>query len=222
MEDIDPALVPEIEKLSKRHFDLDSVLNAAEELKYVSAAKRVFANEFKDMSQDFATLVLNRVYQGRITQRVRDELSPLVSKGFQQFISDQVNNRLKAALGDSVDVDVDPDSDEQTVAEEQVEIVDDGIETTDEEVQGFRIVQAIVAQDVDPSRIGYRDAKSYCPILLDDNNRQTICRLRFNNLNRLRFGLLNEDRTETAYDIERVEDIFKYADEIRDVVKRFL
>lgn len=222
LEDIDPALVPEIEKLSKRHFDLDSVLNAAEELKYVSAAKRVFANEFKEMSHDFATLVLNRVYQGRLTQRVRDDLTPLVNKGFQQFISDQVNNRLKAALGDDVNVDVEDDADVPSVAEEQVEISDDGIETTDEEVQGFRIVQAIVAQDVDPGRVVYRDAKSYCPILLDDNNRQTVCRLRFNNVNKLRLGILDEDRAETVYELERVEDIYKYAEQVREVVRRFL
>ncbi|GAA4509092.1 type I restriction endonuclease [Brevibacterium yomogidense] len=218
--DIDAALIPEIEKLSKRHFDLDSVLNAAEELKYVSAAKRVFASEFKDLSQDFATLVLNRVYQGRITQRVREDLTPLVSKGFQQFISDQVNNRLKAALGDEVEGQSEDEA--VSVAEQQVEIVEDGIETTDEEVQAFRIVQAIAAQDVDPARIGYRDAKSYCPVLLDDNNRQTICRLRFNNLSRLRLGLLDEDRVEAVYDLGRVEDIYKYAAEIREVMRRFL
>ncbi|MFL6788051.1 MAG: hypothetical protein ACJ8FC_05265, partial [Sphingomicrobium sp.] len=33
---------------------------------------------------------------------------------------------------------------------------------------------------VDPKRIIMRDAKSYCAILLDDNNRKTIARLHFN------------------------------------------
>lgn len=220
LEDIDSALLPEIEKLSKPHFDLDSVLNAAEELKYVSAAKRVFAGESKDLSQDFATLVLNRIYQGRITQRVRDELTPLVGKGLQQFISDQVNNRLKAALGDEAEIET-TDGD-LSVADEQVEIIDDGVETTDEELQAFHIVRAIAAQEADPARINYRDAKSYCPILMDDNNRQTICRLRFNNVSRLRFGLFDSERSEVVYEIDRIEDIYKYADQIREAVRGFL
>lgn len=225
LEDIDYSLVPEIEKLSKAHFDVESVLNAAEELKYVSSAKRVFAQEFKELSQDFATLVLNRIYQGRITQRVREDLTPLVNKGFQQFISDQVNNRLKAALGEDASVgtgagaEVDEDSADVESADA---LVDDGIETTDEEIQGFRIVQAIAAKDVDPLRVNYRDAKSYCPILLDDNNRQTICRLRFNNLERLRLGIIGEDRTETVYELDRVEDLYRYADELQASISRFL
>lgn len=220
LDDIDTSLVHEIEKLSKPHFDLDSVLNAAEELKYVSAAKRVFASELKDLSQDFATLVLSRIYQGRITQRVRDGLTPLVSKGLQQFISDQVNNRLKAALGD--DAEIDSAADDLSVAEEQVEIIDDGIETTDEELQAFHIVRAIASKEVDSMRISYRDAKSYCPILMDDNNRQTICRLRFNNVNRLRLGLIDAERSEEVHELERVEDIYKYADQIREAVRAFL
>jgi hypothetical protein len=38
--DIDPYILPDLKKLTKDTFDLDSVLLAAEELKYVSALKR--------------------------------------------------------------------------------------------------------------------------------------------------------------------------------------
>ena len=105
--------------------------------------------------------------------------------------------------------------------EEQVELIDDGIETTDEELQAFHIVRAIAAQEVDPARIGYRDAKTYCPILLDDNNRQTICRLRFNNVSRLRIGLFDAERAEVVYEIDRIEEIYQYADQIRETVRGF-
>lgn len=219
LDDIDSALVPEIEKLSKQNFDLDSVLGAAEELKYVSSAKRVFAGEAKEISWDMASLVISRIYPGRLTQRIRDQLTPLVGKGLNQFISDQVNNRLKAALSDNGE---EPDSSsEPTVAEEQVELVD-GLETTEEELQAFRIIQAIVAQDVDPNRIHYRDAKSYCAILFDDNNRKAVCRLRFNNTDRLRVGLIKEDKSEDVRDLDRVTDLYSFADQIREAARRYL
>ena len=49
-----------------------------------------------------------------------------------------------------------------------------GIETTTEELEGFQIIRAIGAELVDPERIAIRDAKSYCAILLDDNNRRPM------------------------------------------------
>jgi hypothetical protein len=52
---------------------------------------------------------------------------------------------------------------------------DDGLETTEEELSSFRIVQAIAAQVGDPSRITIRDAKSYCAVLFDDNSRKQVC-----------------------------------------------
>ncbi len=41
--DIDDTLIPEVQKLSKDNFDLDSIISAAEELKYVGALKREIA-----------------------------------------------------------------------------------------------------------------------------------------------------------------------------------
>ena len=142
-----------------------------------------------------------------------------MGKGLNQFISDQVNNRLKAALSDNGEER--DSSSEPTVAEEQVDLVD-GLETTEEELQAFRIIQAIVAQDVDPNRIYYRDAKSYCAILFDDNNRKAVCRLRFNNTDRLRVGLIKEDKSEDVRDLDRVTDLYSFADQIREAARRYL
>ena len=60
-----------------------------------------------------------------------------------------------------------------------------------------------------------RDAQSYCAILLDDNNRKPLCRLRFNNTQKLRLGVFNEKREEVLMALESVDDIFNYADELK-------
>jgi hypothetical protein len=67
-----------------------------------------------------------------------------------------------------------------------------------------------------------RDAQSYCAILLDDNNRKPICRLRFNNMQKLRLGIFNDKREEEVVDIEVVEDIFDHADQIKAAVASLL
>ncbi|MCT1690381.1 type I restriction enzyme HsdR N-terminal domain-containing protein [Brevibacterium sp. p3-SID960] len=219
VEDVDRVAVHELEKLSKQNFDLESVLSAAEELKYVSAAKRVFAAEAKEISYDMATLVLNRIYSGRITQRVREELTPLVAKGLSRFIGDQVNNRLSAALGSN---ETEEAPVEETEEAPPTDAGDDGIETTDDEQHGYYIVQAILSSEIAVERVHMRDAKSYCAIIFDDNNRKPICRLRFNNPERLRVGLMNGDKTEEVVDIDRPSDLYAHAERLRETARRYV
>ncbi|GAA1152135.1 type I restriction endonuclease [Nesterenkonia lutea] len=211
LDDIDTANLAELDKLSKPNFDLDSVLNAAEELKYVSAARRFFANEAKTLSWDLASLVLGQIYSGRLTQRVREDLTPLVEKGFAHFLNDQANNRLKAALGASGGTsDVrEATQDEPTAAEEPLD--DSGIETTAEEIQGHMIIRAILSQELDPERVVLRDNKTYCSIILDDNNRKPIARLRFNNAAKLRIGTFDADKSEDLHEIEKLSDLYRHS-----------
>lgn len=51
------------------------------------------------------------------------------------------------------------------------------IHTTTEEVQAFGFIQGVLSLKVEPARIVMRDARTYCAVLLDDNNRKTLCRL---------------------------------------------
>jgi hypothetical protein len=46
--DIDETLIPELRKLTKEVFDLDSIINSAEELKYIGQIKRTIAAQFTE------------------------------------------------------------------------------------------------------------------------------------------------------------------------------
>ncbi|QDT99005.1 hypothetical protein [Gimesia aquarii] len=72
---------------------------------------------------------------------------------------------------------------------------------------------------VDVSRVTIRDTKSYCGILLDDNNRKPICRLRFNTSQKYLgvFSNKNEERVE----LDSIDDIFKYADRVKAVISEY-
>lgn len=69
--DIDETLIPEIQKLSKDSFDLDSIISAAEELKYIGALKREIAGQFREPTDEWIKFFTSRVYDGAFTQRVR-------------------------------------------------------------------------------------------------------------------------------------------------------
>ena len=188
--DIDRMLVPEIQKLSKETFDIESVVSAAEELKYIGGIRRVIAAEVKEPSDEWVRFFINRIYEGRTTQRIIDQFRPLVTKALNQYVGDQVNGRLKTALGDDAPDSTRVPADSAPIAPsvdapiqlvpEIAAVPDPEVVTTDEELEGFNIVRAIGVSEVAPERIVYRDSKSYFAVLLDDNNRKPIIRLNLN------------------------------------------
>lgn len=218
---IDSTLVPEIQKLSKEAFDLDSVLSSAEELKYIGQIKRIISAEVKEPSNDWLRFFIGKVYAGNATQRVLDQFRPLVVKSLNQYINGQVNDRLQNALGE----DSQPATREihpvEAAREPTGDIVDSDIVTTDEELEGFNIVRAIAVSDVAPERVVYRDAKSYCAILLDDNNRKPLIRLHLNSPTKKFVTTFEADKVGTRHDIETVVDIYKFADLIRETIKNY-
>ena len=57
-------------------------------------------------------------------------------------------------------------------------------------------------------------------VLLDNNNREPVARLRFNG-RRKYLGLLDENREGTRHPIESLDEIYEHAGEIRDAVTRY-
>ena len=224
MLDIDETLVPEIQKLSKDAFDLDSIINAAGELKYVGAIKRQIAAQFREPSEEWIRFFASRVYDGSITAKVREQFTGLVAKASKQFLTEQVNDRLKTALGAGASVPVEDEGAMAAISSEPIVEQDldrdTEIETTLEELEGYQIVKAIACAEVKPQRISQRDQKSYFGVLLDDNNRKPIARLHFNSKQKY-LGLLDEDKVETRHAIDSLDDIYGYSAQIREAVVRY-
>lgn len=218
MLNIDTTVLPSLEKLTKPAFDLDSIANSAEELKYVGALKRAVADEFKTPSDDFVKLLASHVHEGAFYASVMEKFRPLADKALRQFLSEQVNDRLKTALGaDSLQVDLSIITDED---EEDID-TDNGIVTTDDEIAAYRIIKAIACSEVEADRVTMRDAKVYCAVFLDDNNRRPIARLYFNGKQKF-IGLFDEDKSVERFPVENLNSIYNYTEEIRQTVKRYL
>lgn len=221
LNDIDSTLISEVRKLTKDVFDLDSILNAAEELKYLGQIKRVMAAQFREPADDWVRFFTTRVYEGAFTQRIREQFTPLVAKASQQFLTEQVNERLKTALGSSTyEADEGP-SDITSEDTAEASLSRDGdIETTLEEIEGFHIVRAIVCSELKIDRIAQRDAKSYFAILVDDNNRKPIARLHFNTSQKY-LGVFDADKKETRIAIDSLDEIYQHAGTLRASAKQF-
>ncbi len=192
--DIDENVVPEIAKLTKSTFDVESIVNAAGELKYVSQIKKIISTQFNNPEEDFVKFFASRVYDGILTLKVRELFTSLTKKASSQWLNDQVNERLKSAISGAQQQPLAIEPKDEIVEQALVAVEDDdGIVTTEIEIEGFHIVKSIIRTVVEPSRITYRDTKSYFGILLDDNNRKPICRLHFNR-SQLYVGLFDSDK----------------------------
>jgi hypothetical protein len=211
--------VLEVERLCKGSFDLERMLNAAGELKSLRELRKAIGEQFEDPDADFVRLFYKAVCPDRsFTSGAREQFTKLVRRALQQFVSERVNGRLRHAL--EQEVGAAGPSPEDAAGREADEDADDGIETTPEELEGYHIVKAIARQSVAPDRIAHRDTKSYMGILVDDNNRKPICRLRFNASQKY-LGLLDAAKHETRHAISSLDDIYRFADQIREAAERY-
>lgn len=221
---IDDHVVPELQKLTKSAFDVDSIISAAEELKYVGQIKRELAAQFQKPDDDFVRFFASRVYDGAITQKVREQFALLTKKATVQFLSDQINDRLKSAItGNTQSVIVSQVLEENTRQADSREDEPEGkdrIFTTEEEIEGYNIIKAIVRSEVDVKRIVVRDTQSYFGVLLDDNNRKPIARLHFNRSQKY-LGVFDADKKETRHPIQALDDIFAFADMLKATARAY-
>ena len=151
---------------------------------------------------------------------MKDQFTLLTKRAFEQFIGARINERLKGAMTpDPAPAPKVITAVAEAPAEGSAEPV---VGTSPEEIEAFHSIRALLRDTVSPRRVFIRDAQSYCAILLDDNNRKPICRLRFNNTQRLRLGLFNETRDEEQVSLETVDDLFNHAERLRATVAAYL
>jgi hypothetical protein len=216
--DIKDNQVEELKKFHKSYFDIDNIQNTASELKYMNELKSLINVEFQAPSEVFVRYFAKQLYHGVLTSKLVEQFAALTKKSLQQYINDLITERLKSAL--KKETDDEKKNAEQEQAKPNAAVAERKIETTEEEKEGFMIVKTILRQKIKPNRIVFRDAQSYFAILLDDNNRKTICRLYLNGTKRY-IVTFDEQKKETKNEILTVDDIFNYADILEKTVTNY-
>jgi len=210
--------IEELKKFHKAYFDIENILSSASELKYTSELKNIISNEFSNPSADFVKLFTKQVYDGMITPKILEQFTSLVKRSISGLINDKISDRLKTALNTEV-VREDSNSNDSEVENESE---GSRVVTTQEELDGFNIVKAILYEVVDVERVVCRDTISYFGVLFDDNNRKPVCRLYFNSSTVKYIATFDENKNETKHKIESLNDIYKLSKELKSVVEFYL
>lgn len=211
--------VEELKKFHKAYFDAENISNTAAELKYTNELKQLIQQELANPTPEFVKFFARQVYPSTVTQKILDQFTNLTKKSIQQHISDLITDRLKTAL---------VKEDEAVKEQEAVTVATDEItkeeaskvHTTEEELEGFMIVKTILRQKIAVNRISYRDAQSYFAILLDDNNRKTICRL-YLGAGKKFIATLDEAKKEVKIEINSLDDIFNHSATLFAIIEAY-
>jgi predicted type IV restriction endonuclease len=216
MSDMKDTQIEEVKKFHKSYFDIANILTTASELKYVGEIKSILVAEFKSPSDDFVRFFAQKVFKGRVTEKVMMQFGEFVKKSIQGVLTDHIQDRLKTALDTEKAAAQSPEPTILATESAPTSLV----VTTEEELEGFRIVKSILRTKVATERIFYRDTQSYFNILLDDTIRKTICRLYLNSTKKSIAFLI--DKKETKYELLNLDTIYNHSEMLISVVENFL
>lgn len=205
LDDYRKADLRNLSAFQKSEFDVERIVAQAGTLKLQSQVMTELKKEFDNPSDEFVRVIASRLHDGMLTKPVRDKYQAAISVGIETMIRQRIDERLQNAMARN--------DDPAPLAEPEPVASADEIETTQVEIDGFNIIRAICAKFVSPDRIVMRDAKSYCAILLDDNNRKTVARMHFNSAKARYLGLFS-GKDEDKKPVTGPIDIYQHADAI--------
>ena len=230
----------QLRNFTKDNFNAANAVASASKFRDITEMKNALARQLTEPEDGFIEWMVRQAgqtYDRRVTSSRREEIRDLTRTAFHEFIKDHVNDavddtlleiRERAAQGiapiteeqDAL-LQADPGDDVGDLGH-----ADDKIITTEQELQAFDVVKGIAQEVVQAERVFMRDYRNYSAIMLDDNRRRPLCRLRLEG-RQMQIGLFDGSRVgghlvEQQHNIESLNDIYNHADQIRETVRRYL
>lgn len=206
--------IAELKKFCKEIFDINTIINTASNLKYASSIEKILSEEFANPSEDFIKLILNKgVYEGVKTQNIIEKYRPILKKSINYYINSLVNQKLQNALNNST-----VENNEENITDL---VEEESIVTTNEELESYYIVRAILSEFTDPNQLYYKDTYSYFGILYENKVTKWICRVYLKE--NVKYIIIpNENKNEVRYEINEITDIYKLREKLVERLKIFL
>ncbi|AQY21383.1 type I restriction endonuclease [Riemerella anatipestifer] len=221
LDDLKDSAIRVLEKFTKNSYDLESILDSAEALKYIKAIRKEFESEISEPSDEFVRLLVSRFFGKPLTANRLNAFREYTKRAVANSINESISSRLKSAL--NINEKIHSDKQEDT----EVAPIDENNETpkvvtTEEEIEAFQIVKAILREVLPAERIAQRDTQSYFGVLLDDNNRKPLCRLHLNSATTKYLELFHngKDAGEKVL-LNSLEDIYNYKAELQKTVENY-
>ena len=220
LDDLKDSSIKVLEKFTKTSYDLESILDSAESLKYIKAIRKEFETEIDNPSDEFIKLLVNRFFDRPLTANRLSIFRKYTKRALTSSINESISSRLKSALSINENI-----HDTKTKENEVLDSIDENSEskvvTTEDEIEGFQIVKAILREVISADRIAPRDTQSYFGVLLDDNNRKPLCRLHLNGGKKYIELFHNGKDAGEKILINSLDDIYNHKTELQKTVDNY-
>ncbi|AQX06806.1 restriction endonuclease [Elizabethkingia meningoseptica] len=217
LEDLKDSAIKVLEGFIKQNYNEESILDSAEALKYIRAIRKEFEKEIETPSDELVRLLMNKFYGRPLTANRMQVFKDYTKRALSISITESISSRLKSALVINETLENNPSS--TTPIDDNTET--SKIVTTEEELEAFQIVKAILREKIPAERIAYRDTQSYFGVLLDDNNRKPVCRFHFGT-SRKQIELFHngKDSGERVV-LESLDEIYNHRDSLHQTIENY-
>lgn len=215
MLDLSENDIEQLKKFHKSYYNESDILSTASELKYTTEIKSILNREFVSPTPNFVKFFIRQVYDGQATQKVVEQFAPIVKKSITSVVNDIISDRLNVAIKSGEQQDV-------PAAQEEIQPVEDdalpdgvvamdkenGIITTQEEIDAYNIIRSILRKFISANKIVYKDFKTYFAIGIEKPSYWWICRLSFGSRKKSIYFPTEDYKSQEKYDIDSIDSIF--------------
>jgi hypothetical protein len=218
LENIDPTLLPELRKLCKGRFDLKNTLDAVCELKFIRQVKLALDANLESPDMDFVDYLMSKAGLKGVRQKAKEErYLPYTKRALTEFVAEQVDTRLKAALAATSKKEGEPSA--LPVAVEEVDII------TEDEWQAYYLVKSTLMGIVDAERVVLRNLAGTGRSAVDlDSRYKPLLFMSFADTDKKTVELVTCGQTKDrqTHSISKIEDLLQFADTMRSTARTYL
>lgn len=197
--------IQQLSKFQRNSLNVSEIMDSASLLKYNSLFKAAIEKEFQSPTDEMVKLFLQPIYKGAKTQSVIEKFRPILKKAFNDYLTENLNEKLQIALSTA-----------NTINTAEPESV-----STNEEWEAFSIIKEALKDTLDINKLFIKHTESYTAFLYENNSRKWICRLISNNSQKT-LVLPDENKKELKYPLIDIQSISQYTEKLSMVGKRYL
>lgn len=169
---------------------VNSIIKKAQESVFIEDFENTFFKEMTNPSPEFLKLIHKKMI-------------------FKIKYNEENENRMKELMNSSLFKSL---TEKIILHETKTNSKSAGIITTNEEIQAYHMIRTLLIQNkkIPNDRITYRDQKGAFNIMVDENQKKTICQLKFSDSSKKIVIGMND------YPLETIDDILKFKNELND------
>ncbi|MCJ2381292.1 type I restriction enzyme HsdR N-terminal domain-containing protein [Parabacteroides sp. AGMB00274] len=218
-------VIEQLKKFHKSYYNESDILSTAQELQITIQIKDLLIRNFQNPGEDFTRYFIRCLNDGKSTAKQVELYKPILKKSIASVINDIISDRLNVTIKNEGQEQQDKESSitsdtNHTTYGVVYSNAENGIATTQEEIDAYNIIRSILHKYISDDKILYKDFKSYFAIGIENPSYWWICRLAFGQRNKSIYFPAEGYKSQTKVNIDTIDDIFKYADKIEQCFKQ--